>query len=71
MKPFGYNECCKAILACKLEKPMGYGSMKSYFDPVRLYDEVRCVYGYDLYIQCLYDLTKECMIKEGVWYNGN
>jgi len=59
-----YNSCLAAIRACRLENPVRYGRMTQYFDSVRLYDEVRCVYGYDLYLQCMYAATKECEAEE-------
>ena len=65
-----YNSCLAAIRACRLENPVRYGMMTQYFDPVRLYDEVRCVYGYDLYLQCLYAATKECEAEEGALNNA-
>ena len=58
-----YDNCYKAIMGAKLEKPHVYESFTEYFDHKKLAD-IRDNFGYDLYMTCLGD-ANEVLSKWG------
>ncbi len=66
MDKFNLDECRAAVRACKLENPTQfYRGQRVYFDSVRLYDSVRCVYDLDTYRRALWEVTNELEAEYG------
>ena len=70
MKPAGYENCYRAIMAARLDRPHVCPSFTEYFDGSAL-DNIRDTYGVELYRVCLKDATADAerAMESGIAWN--